>query len=129
MSDVVFEPVAQGFVRLEGYQPPGEVTYYEFNNHERVDGKPDFYRLNYYLSCDGEFVNVWWGLLDPVLLSSFFEGVPVEPLEYEERLFRGWLHSKHQGEEVLGALRLKTLKPQTLKKSEARGIVCELLPE
>ncbi len=62
-----FEPIRHGFVLLPTHRPPGDVKFYEWRNHARVDGTHDYRRLNGYLSQDGKFVTIWFGVLEPMV--------------------------------------------------------------
>lgn len=127
MSGLAFDPAAHGFVELVDYKPPWGVRYYEFKNHDVVDGRHDFHRLNYYLTQDGEFVTAWMGTLETAILDVLFADSETEAPDYNEPLFRGHIDSQSQGAEILRALRLHTQSPQVLQKEEDGQIVCEAL--
>ena len=66
----MFDPDAFNFIELANFRLPGGVAVYEYVNHPQVDGKPDFLRINAYLSMDGAFVTVWRGFVEPSLVDS-----------------------------------------------------------
>ncbi|MGH7867996.1 MAG: hypothetical protein ACREP9_10310, partial [Candidatus Dormibacteraceae bacterium] len=78
----LFDPVRHGFVLLQDWQSPGGVRFYEYRNAPLVDGQHDHHRLNLYLSKDREFVTIWFGLLERVLVDSFFHDHGLEPVDY-----------------------------------------------
>ena len=92
----LFEPASHGFVLLQNHRPPGGVRFYEYRNNSRVDGQHDYRRLNLYLSKDGDFVTIWFGLLERVLVDSLFHDHGLEPVDYDEPLFRGHIKSAEQ---------------------------------
>jgi hypothetical protein len=92
-----------------------------------VDGQHDYRRLNLYLSKDGDFVTIWFGLLEKVLVDSMFHDHGLEPVDYDEPLFRGHINSAEQARYILKALRPEDTLPQILAVDPKKGIVCELL--
>jgi len=122
-----FDPGAHGFVRLRDFRTPGDFVVYEYRNHRCVDGHHDFYRLNCYLSQDGEFVTVWTGLLEDVMVEAMFLDHGVPPMNYTESIFRGYIETDEQARHILRALRLGQGFPQILRADPSHGIVCELL--
>jgi hypothetical protein len=121
----LFEPSRHGFVLLHDHQPPGNVQFYEYRNDFRVNGQHDYRRLNLYLSKDGDFVTIWFGLLERVLVESLFHDHGLEPVEYDEPLFRGHIKSAEQAQQILKALRPEGVLPQILTVDPNKGIVCE----
>lgn len=122
-----FEPCRHGFVLLLNHQPPGGPRFYERRNHSKADGTHDYHRLNVYLTQDGDFVTVWFGLLELWILAELFGDD--DPPEYDEPLFRGYIESEEQAGLILKALRLETFSPQILKRDATRGVTCDLLAE
>ena len=57
------------FVLLDYIFPP-EVQFYELQNSSEVDGKPDFTKLNTYISRDNNFFNIWHGLLESLFTEN-----------------------------------------------------------
>jgi hypothetical protein len=120
-----FDPLLHGFVLLPKHQPPGNVNYYEMGNHPSVDGIHDYHRLNGYLSQDGEFVTVWFGLLEPLLVVDWFHQAGVSPPQYNEDLFRGYIESDEQARHILKALSYRLWEPQILRRYPDGQIACE----
>ena len=50
-----FDPTEHGFVYLRNYQAAPGVRFYEYRNHQRANGSPDYFRSTVYLSQDGWF--------------------------------------------------------------------------
>ncbi len=106
---------------------------YEYNNHPIVDGAPDFLRLNVYLSKDGDFITIWFGLIDPVFAEAKLEGVE-KPADfsfhdqYNEPLFRGYIDSHEAAGYILKALRVggRYAVPQVLGGGEDNKLRCDL---
>jgi hypothetical protein len=90
-----------------------------------VDGRHDYRRLNLYLSKDGDFVTIWFGLLEKVLVEPLFHDHGMEPVDYDEPLFRGHIESTEQARHILRALRPEDALPQILTVDPTKGIVCE----
>lgn len=124
-----FDPLLHGFVILPKHRPPGEVRFYEWRNHACVDGTHDYHRLNGYLSQDRDFVTIWFGLLEPIFLDSWFQEAGLELPDYNEELFRGHIESEEQARHILKALRPHIWRPQILRPDPALHIVCELLED
>lgn len=114
---------------LPTHRPPGDAKFYEWRNHARVDGTHDYHRLNGYLSQGGKFVTIWFGVLEPIFLESWFQEVGLELPEYNEELFRGHIESEEQALHILKALRPHTWLPQVLRSDPSQRIVCELLKD
>ena len=101
-----FDPETHGFVELRDFKLGGCVTVHEWKNHSCVDGLADQLRLNVYLSRDGSFVNIWWGLLEPMFAEVRFERIVKRAQlnfmeQYNEMLFRGWISSQNDAEVIL----------------------------
>ena len=124
-----FDPALHGFVLLPGHRPTVDVSFYERRNHGCVDGKHDYRRLNLYLSQDGQFVTIWFGLLESILVEALFRDHGLEPVNYDEMLFRGYIESGEQAVHILRAVRSDDMLPQTLRVDAAHGIVCASLPD
>ena len=112
---------------LPDHRPPGGVRFYEYRNDSRVDGQHDYRRLNLYLSKDGDFVTIWVGLLERVFVDSLFHDRGLEPVDYDETLFRGHISSAEPARHILKALRPKQVLPHPLIVDPNKGIVCDLL--
>ena len=106
---------------------------YEYSNHPVVDGAADFLRLNVYLSKDGDFITIWFGLIDPVFAGTRLEGVE-KPAnfsfhdQYNEPLFRGYINSHEAAGYILKALRVdgRYAVPQVLGGGEDNKLRCDL---
>jgi hypothetical protein len=81
------------------------------------------------LSQDGEFVTIWFGLLEPIFLERWFREKGLELPGYNEELFRGYIDSEDQARHILRALRPHAWRPQVLKPDAERGIICDTLEE
>jgi len=95
---------------------------------------PDMNRLNTYLSQDGEFVTIWWGLFDPFITEAEFKGKAPEILNFQDQynndLFRGFIQNNEQAEVILKAIRYDKLKPQHIFIDGKNGLMCDfLLPD
>jgi len=102
------------------------VCFYEYRNHAQADGVPDYHRLNLYLSQDGDYVTIWFGLLETAVLFELF-GNDNKPPVYDEPLFRGHIESAEQARHILRALRPGTWPSQILRRDPAQGVICEML--
>ena len=130
-----FDPSCWNFLKLKDFEYPGGVLVYEYNNHPIVDGAPDFLRLNLYLSKDGDYVTIWFGLLDPLFAESRLESVEMPAnfslQVYDEVLFRGYLTSPAEARCVLSALRLgassQYAAPQVLSGGADNKLRCDLV--
>lgn len=127
MSEPAFDPTSHDFVFLSGFEPAKGVKFFEYRSHESVDGSKNLHRLNYYLSQDRQFVNIWYGCLDSMILDVVFEGNEDLAVGYDEPLFRGYIKSEEQGLHILRALRLGSQPPQLLKKTPEGKVLCESL--
>ena len=88
-------------------------------------------RLNCYLTQDGDFVTVWYGLLDAHMteISLGFADDPTLDFneQYEEALFRGYITDNETGAIILKALRLDYQTPNILVMPEKGRLECRLL--
>jgi hypothetical protein len=114
-SSRAFDATDFGFALLRTFQFPGGIHVYEYNGHPVVDGKPDFLRLNLYLSRDGNYVTIWNGLLDDVFTEAEFDHGRMASVKlpegfdfatYDESLFRGYIDSREAAEHIFRALRI-----------------------
>ena len=125
-----FDPSTFDFVRLQDFQFPGGVTVYEYANHPLIDGRPDFLRINTYLSRDGDFVTIWRGLLEPLFVESGLGFVEVPACfdfreSYTEELFKGWIDSSEAVAHILKTLRLDCVPPQVLSIGANGKLQCD----
>jgi hypothetical protein len=118
----------------------GGVSVYEYNNHPAVDGRPDFLRLNLYLSRDGNYVTVWNGLLEILFTEAEFKNGRMASVKlpeefdfaaYDEPLFRGYIDSREAAEHIFRALRIgeeySDWMPQVLHAGPDRTLHCDLI--
>lgn len=132
---MTFNPTNFNFTLIKDFKFPGNISVYEYKNHITVDGKPNVLRLNLYLSKDGDFVTIWHGLLDPVLVNITSDNHILQDLDlfeqYQETLFRGYIESNENAHHILDALKINTLNahfmPQILQKDINQNISCQLL--
>jgi len=126
-----FDPSRWKFRKIENFAYPGGVPVYEYDNHPIVDGAPDFLRLNLYLSKDGDYVTIWFGLLDPLFAESRLKSVEVPENfsfdVYDEVLFRGHITAPADARCILDALRLgRYAAPQVLSGGADRKLQCDM---
>ncbi len=129
---MTFAPQKHGFVRLVDFKIGGMIDAFEYGNHAVVDGKVEVLRLNIYLSCDGAFVTIWIGLIEPMIAEARFElpgaaGALDFQQIYSETLFRGYLETDADAAVVLRALRIDAASmdlPQVLLGAP-RDLRCE----
>ena len=134
-----FDPTEFGFVLLRDFQFPGGVSVYERGNHPAIDGRPDFLRLNLYLSKDGGYVTIWHGLLDVIATEAVFQTGALAHikmpsgsdflLSYDEMLFRGHIDSVETATHILKALRVDQhhRHPQVLSADADNKLKCDVM--
>jgi hypothetical protein len=137
-----FDPTEFNFTLLRDYRIPGGLLVYEYKNHPTVDGSTDFLRLNLYLTTDGNYVTIWWGLLEPMFAEGAFEKderlasvekpADLEFLNaYEQQLFRGYIDSDDAAGHIFKALRITESTqyelPQVLRGGPDNKLKCELM--
>ncbi|MEL6362231.1 MAG: hypothetical protein AAFR21_14230 [Pseudomonadota bacterium] len=127
---MAFSPTHHGFFKLD-FTFPGGVTVYELDLVGIDQGAHDTLRLNCYLSQDGDFVTVWYGLLDAHMteISLGFDHDPTFDFteQYEEPLFRGYIEDDKTGAVILKALRLEQKTPNVLVVPEQGRLECHAL--
>ena len=137
-----FNPIRFGFVLLRDFEFPGGagMQVYEFVNHPAVDGRPDFLRLNLYLTRDGNYVTIWFGLLEPIFTEAKLrDDLKVEfPVDfdfhgsYDETLFRGYIDTAETATHIFKALRVEPsggryAKPQILGGGNDNRLRCDVM--
>ncbi len=127
---MTFDPTRHGFLKLD-FAFPGGVPVYE-RDLEGIDQPAyDKMRLNCYLAQDGDFVTVWYGLIDAHMtgISLGFGDDPTFDFteQYEETLFRGYIADDEVGGVILQALRLEEQTPNILIMPEKGQLECRLL--
>jgi hypothetical protein len=116
MPTTTFDPTQFGFVELRDFRIGGSVAVYEYKNHPAVDGTKDFLRLNLYLTMDGTYVTIWYGLLEPLFAEAEFAEGRLASVDkpadmdfmhsYNEDLFRGDIGSSETARHIFKALRV-----------------------
>ena len=126
----LFTPTNHGFLKLDFMFPSG-VQVYEHACDGIDQTSHDKMRLNTYLSQDGEFVTVWWGLIDAHMtqLSLGFDGEPDFRFseQYQEDLFRGYIPDDTTGTVILRALRFDRRTPNILSVTKDGKLECNAL--
>jgi hypothetical protein len=127
---MTFDPIQHGFLKLD-LAFPGGVPVYELDLEGIEQGTHDKMRLNCYLSQDGDFVTIWYGLIDAHMteISLGFADDPTFDFseQYEESLFRGYIATDETGAVILEALRLGLQTPNILILDETGRLECQLL--
>jgi hypothetical protein len=133
---MTFDPTQFGFVELRDFLIGGSVPVYEYKNHPAVDGTKDFLRLNLYLTMDGTYVTIWYGLLEPLFaeaeLSSVAKPADMDFMDsYNEDLFRGDIDSAETAKHIFKALRVgkagRYALPQMLTGGKDNSLTCQLM--
>jgi hypothetical protein len=138
---MTFDPTQFGFVQLSDFRIADLVPTYEYKNHPTVDGTKELLRLNLYLTLDGTYVTIWYGLLEPLFAEAeFAEGrlaSVARPANmdfmhsYNEDLFRGDIDSAETAEHIFKALRVgkagRYALPQMLVAGRDNSLTCELM--
>ena len=137
-----FEPEHFNFTLLHDFRFPGPVAAYELANHPAVTGSKDFLRLNLYLTKDGNYVTIWFGLLEPIgtemeLTTGILASV-IRPADlgfvheaYNQELFKGYIDSDDAASHVFRALRVgdRFRCPQVLHAGADNELRCDYLSE
>ena len=128
-----FNPAQFGFMKIEYKDSSGVTSYYELKSQDIISSDYDLHRLNIYLSQDGDFVNIWFGLLNAWGAEAHF-GFTEDPSfnfneQYNESLFRGFIADNDTGRRVLEALRCNRYKPQHLHLNEEGQLNCTRLAD
>lgn len=128
-SEVGFNPCDYGFKRLDiSYRG---LTFYERDLNMEPKTKPDFLRLNVYLTQDGHFVTIWSGLFDPALSEGVLPGNVPDGFDiremYNQDLFRGYIETDSAASVVIKALRLEKYPPNLLEADSDGRLVCSTL--
>ena len=108
-----FNPIDFDFHRLDFAM--GDLQFYEKKFDFELPETPDFHRLNVYLSQDGNFVTIWFGLLETFSVDQLLEKMGIDldaSQQYNEPLFRGYIDSNETEQIILKALRLDKFTPQ-----------------
>jgi hypothetical protein len=126
----MFSPAEHSFIPLD-FAFPGGVKVFEHFREGIDHTKHDMMRLNTYLSQDGDFVTVWWGLIDSVMVEmklGFFNDDNFRFHQtYDEPLFRGYISDNETGDTILNALRFEQTTPNILSLSKDGKLECNAL--
>ena len=128
-----FEPAKFNFILLGDFLFPSGISVYEFQNHPTVSGKADFLRLNLYLTMDGNYVTIWFGLLEPMFTPAALPSAAIPDdfdfASYNECLFRGYIDSDEAAGCILKALRVgesrRYARPQVLSTGSDSKLSCD----
>lgn len=129
MNVVGFNPCEYGFKRLDiSYQG---LIFFERDLHIEPRVKPDFLRLNVYLTQDDSFVTIWSGLFDPHLSE---DALPMKIPEdfnfgdaYNQDLFRGYIETEVEASVIFKVLRLENYHPSVLEADSDGNLMCSAL--
>ena len=138
-----FDPTHFNFVLLRDFQIAGTVPVYEYKNHPVVDGKRSFLRLNLYLTMDRTYVTIWHGLLEQIFTEAELTEGSLATVErpsdldflrsYDESLFRGYIDSVDNAEQIFESLRIGMSGhyslPQVLSKGSDNKLKCDLVQD
>ena len=118
MNKDTFNPEDFGFFQRKEKLYPYEVRFFE-KDHESIDKsiEKDWKRLNLFLTIDGNFVTIWYGVIDSFLAESEYSKefkLPWKDYDPDEQLFKGYIANKQEAEIILNAIRYMKYKPQYL---------------
>jgi hypothetical protein len=138
----LFDPTRFNFVLLTDFEILGGVAVYEYRNHNIVDGRRDFLRLNLYLTKDGSYVTIWHGLLEPLGVEAELREGRLAGVErpadfdflaaYNQDLFRGYIDCADAAICIFEALRIGSDSghypaPQLLHARADNKLRCDML--
>ncbi len=135
---VTFDPEKFNFRLIEDFRIDDKVIVYEYKNHQIINGKKDFTRINLYLTKDSEFVTMWFGLLEPMFTEFALASVEKPDgfdfgAQYNQDLFRGYISSHEIAACVLTALRVgedpRYGQPQVLHAGADNRLRCDLVQD
>lgn len=126
----MFLPTQHSFIELD-FSFQGKAKVYEHEREGIDQSSYDTMRLNTYLSQDGDFVTVWWGLIDATM-TEIALGFSDDPTfnfreQYEEPLFRGYIPDNATGATILTALRFERMTPNILTLTEQEKLECHAI--
>lgn len=127
-----FNPLDFAFCMLDAQH--GSLRFYEYRAGPFCDGRIDRHRITLYLTQDGEFVTLWYGLFDPLLVDQTLRDA-VAVLDddfdfadaYNTSLFRGCITSEDEARIILNVLRLEKFAPSILRLDEHERLCCDRL--
>ncbi|SDY85549.1 hypothetical protein [Citreimonas salinaria] len=126
-SNPAFTPERHAFRKLD-LDGPGGMQWFELHHPDFVMEGRDPLRLNVYLTRDGDFTTIWYGLIDPLIAEAKLgmdddRGMELAQL-YETILFRGDIGDDAFGASVLKATRVTRMAPAILRMSDEHGLEC-----
>lgn len=128
-NKIGFNPCAYGFKRLD--MSHQGLTFFERDLNMEPKAKPDFLRLNVYLTQDGPFVTIWSGLFDPHLSDEVLpEKIPKNfnlGEMYNQDLFRGYIETDAVANVIMKALHFEKYPPNVLEADSDGRLVCSAL--
>lgn len=133
----LFNPENHNFIDLKR-KNPWNLRFFEYRAHPAVDGEINYCRLNVFVSCDGDFYQIWYGLLDSMITGGILrKKYPDIDLpkdfdfsQYDEPfLFSGHIESEEQARYILKAFRLDGRGMHELRMDEKKGLVCDSVKE
>ncbi len=126
MSDITtpveiapFRPEAFGFFLRRDWNI-NDIQFFE-KEHSSIDKsvQGDWLRINLFLSRSGDFICIWYGVIDPAMADFAYEerhGFTWSEGNMDESLFRGYIKNKEEAEIILRAIRIEVYGPQYLGK-------------
>ena len=121
-----FAPERHAFRKLD-LDGPGCMQWFELHHPDLVMGGRDALRLNVFLTRDGDFTTIWYGLIDPLIAAEKLgiadKGMDLAQL-YETILFRGDIGDDSFGARVLMSIRVTRMEPAILIISDEYGLEC-----
>ncbi len=105
------------------------MQWFELHRPNLVMGGRDPLRLNVFLTRDGDFTTIWYGLIDPIFAEAKLGIEDDRDLAqlYETILFRGDIGDDSFGASVLKAIRVMRMTPAILRLSDKHGLECQPL--
>lgn len=126
-SNPPFTPERHAFRKLD-MDGPGGMHWFELHHPDLIMDGRDPLRLNVYLTRDGDFTTIWYGLIDPLIAEVRLGIDDDRDLDlaqlYETNLFRGDIRDDVFGASVLKAIRVTRMAPATLRMSDEHGLEC-----
>ena len=126
-SNPPFEPERHSFRKLD-LNGPGGMQWFELHRPDLIMDGRDPLRLNVYLTRDGEFTTIWYGLIDALIAEARLGIGDDRDLDlaqlYETILFRGDIGDDSFGAGVLKAIRVTRMAPAVLRISNEHELEC-----
>lgn len=130
MTHQAFQPEDFGFKKLSLSNK--SLHFFERDTGQFPIGKVNPRRLNIYLSQDGEYVTIWEGLFDPILLDAEILGTVPEELHdifssYNTQIYRGYISDAQTAQTILSSLRYEQYSASELHINAEHGLSCDLI--